>query len=882
MKMKLTFFCLLALVFSARAQNGNYFLSHYAPSSEKINYLSFQITQDAKGVLYFANKSGVVEFDGRNWSVISTPGAVFTITSSGKEIFVGGVNGYGRLQWNDINHRAYQSLSDQQPGAANIFAAQVSGDQVYFLNEEHLFIVSISTEKTLSDIPVTAGQVAFEGIFEIAGKIYVQTQGSQPLKIENNKLLPASFALPADEQVQFTSTLSNSNRALLGTEGGRIFLSEGESVTEVRIKDKSYLQNNLMVSGTWVNESLIAIGTLRGGVLFLNPQTGETQEIINFYTGLPDNEVFALHTDSNLGVWVAHNYGFTRIAPFLPFRSYNHYPGLEGNLLCAHSFQGQVYVGTTLGLFRLTKQEVYKDEIVIEENQPLASKEKEIAPQEKQNKGRIFSLLKKKKKKNREAATEPVATQDSRGKTKTKQRKTRHVLIALNHAYKKVEGIDGKVFQMQEANGKLIASGLGGVYEIDNLKAVAITKEPVRTIFLSPTLNQLVAGTINEEVMTFASNNKSWKETHLLDTLNDFISHIFEDKLQNIWMCGRNGIYKVETVDNEITDVVNVPFSNPAMDEALGIAYGSEVYIAASGVFNRYDGLQNKLVRFDSLPSPKKYFASAGYFWFYDEHRWRTVDPRLQAALKLEWLSLFSDIRFLAPAGQKGGLWVITASNELYKFSSNKILGETRDYPLFLREVRGEQTKIAPAKIIEVSQLESALNFEFIQPDYVSLQALEYRYQVKGLTQNWSLWSPNNNQVIFPYLPPGKYQLEVQSKNLMGKISEVELVDIRVVPPYWRQPWFYASEFLFFALLVFLSIKLGAANSRYRYLSSLLSLLTFILLIQFIQTIVASQITFKSSPVIEFFIQVFIALLILPVESYLRRFMLRNAAKKFE
>ena len=435
---------------------------------------------------------------------------------------------------------------------------------------------------------------------------------------------------------------------------------------------------------------------------------------------------------------------------------------------------------------------------------------------------------------------------------------------------------------MTEANGKLIASGFGGVFEIEGTKARAITKEPVRSVFLSPSLKQLVIGTINEEIKTFAEDKKGWQETHQLDSLSDFISHMFDDKLQNLWLCGRSGIYKVETVDNEITDVINVPFSNPSMDEALGIAYGTEVYIAASGVFNRYDGGQNKLVRYDSLPSPKKYFASAGNFWFYDEHRWRTVDPRLQAALKLEWLSLFADIRFLAPAGKGEGLWVITASNELYKFSSNTIVGDIKDYPLFLREVRGEQSKIAPAKAIKVSQLESSLNFEFIQPDYVSVEALEYRYQVKGLTNNWSRWSASNNQVNFSYLPPGQYQLEVQSKNLMGKISEVELIKIEVLPPYWKQPWFYASEFVVFGILVFLSLKLGAANARYRYLSRLLSLLTIILLIQFIQTVVASQITIKSSPVIDFFIQVFIALLILPIESYLRKFMLRTSAQKLE
>ena len=57
--------------------------------------------------------------------------------------------------------------------------------------------------------------------------------------------------------------------------------------------------------------------------MFINA-AGETQEITNYYTGLPDNEVFALMGDQQENIWVAHDYGYTRIAPFLPFRTFNH------------------------------------------------------------------------------------------------------------------------------------------------------------------------------------------------------------------------------------------------------------------------------------------------------------------------------------------------------------------------------------------------------------------------------------------------------------------------------------------------------------------------------------------------------------------------------
>ena len=90
-----------ALLISSQAvwgQSGNYFLSHHTPSDENIDYLSFDIVQNGKGVIYFANKSGIVEFDGRNWNVIEAPGAIYSLAiAEGDELYVGGLTGFGKL-----------------------------------------------------------------------------------------------------------------------------------------------------------------------------------------------------------------------------------------------------------------------------------------------------------------------------------------------------------------------------------------------------------------------------------------------------------------------------------------------------------------------------------------------------------------------------------------------------------------------------------------------------------------------------------------------------------------------------------------------------------------------------------------------------------------
>jgi hypothetical protein len=94
--------------------------------------------------------------------------------------------------------------------------------------------------------------------------------------------------------------------------------------------------------------------------------------------------------------------------------------------------------------------------------------------------------------------------------------------------------------------------------------------------------------TLDDNIKSFVPTAKGWQESHVLDTLDDYVSYIFEDKLQNVWLCGRTNVIKIETVDGAITAIEKVPFSNPTVDEGLGIALGTDVYVASGGSFHRF------------------------------------------------------------------------------------------------------------------------------------------------------------------------------------------------------------------------------------------------------------------------------------------------------
>ncbi|MCW5911390.1 MAG: hypothetical protein KIT62_09965 [Cyclobacteriaceae bacterium] len=822
----LCFFVLLLASHFLYAQTGTYYLSHFTPPDDRIDFRSHFMLQDEQGELYFTNRQGILEFDGKNWNEVYIPGAVNAVATYGAEVYVAGVAGGGKLRKKFEAHRTYVQLVE-----GNFSGVGVTEEAVYFLALDKLVSFSALTNQPAWTIRADNSYGKFLALYIIDNNVYLRTANRGLQKVQDQKLASSDLT-PAN--LVFAARAGNSY--LLGMDDNRVFIRQDNQMRELQLADTAFLEKNILVAGAWVNDNLVALGTQRGGVIFINPATGATEQVVDYYSGLPDNEVYALIADGNQGVWVSHEYGFTRIAPQVPFRSFNYFPGLTGNLLCAQTYKGKVFVGTTLGLYQLTEG------TLAEPAQPVVSEPPT-------GRGR------------RVAPKLPPPAQKEAG--------------PASFVYKRVAGIEGKVTQLTIVNNKLIAAGANGLFEIEALTSNPILTDAVRTVFYSPSLKELVVGTAGRTI-TLLQSYTGWRETHLLDSIPEPISHAFEDILENVWLCGKSRIYKVETVEGEITDIESMLINNPSQDETVGLAYGNEVYVAASGQFSIYDR-KTAFVKFDSLPGPRKYFASGGYFWFNDGTRWRTVDRRVQA-LKLEWLGLFPNLRYLAPDQSANSLWVITAANELYRFSGSEA-GKSTSYPLFLREIRGQDISLADQ--IEVEQHEGAIVFEFIQPAYLGLNATQYRYQVKGLSPQWSSWSSSNNEVAFSYLPPGKYQLLVQSRDLLGNDSKVEQIPFKVLPPYWKRWWFYALEFTVFSLLVALSVRMGRANSRYRFVSQILSLLTIVMLVQFLETAISGLIGIKTSPVIEFIIQVAVALAIFPVEIFARDAMMKYVEGKY-
>lgn len=841
------------------AQDGGYFLTHYASSDPDINNVNFDIAQNNQGLICIANRAGVIQFDGKNWERISTPGAIFSLAiNENNTIYTGGINGLGKVSTSRDHFQEYIQLSDS--GVNDIFDITLIRNKLYAINQKHIYIYNTESGKTEVITPGYAGDLI--KLVTINGAPHVITSISGLKLISGQQLKPPSVKALEDKRVEYISPGGEEGHYIIGFSNYDVAILKNGNLSYIPF-ETDYLKNSLAIDARWINKSLIAIATLRGGVLFANPANGNVEQIVNYQNGLPDNEVLAIALDRHKGLWVAHSKGFTRISPEFPFRAYNRYPGLQGDMLAALNFDNKLFVGTTLGLFYLDKVKEYNEKVVVEK-QTFAT---ETQPRQHERKG-LFSFLKRNDKNDKD----------------TIQYETRYVknikkeLQSVRYVYKKVDSIESKVFHLATWNNRLFCGGLDGLFEIKDTTAVSITHSPVRAFYLSEHYNKIFINTYDDkfEVYNISSQNKNYVPVSIMQDFTDWVSYIFEDEKGRVWFCSNNDLYWIKLSKDEITDSDEYNIDNDYFYQTYGVSSKDTVYfVNESGIYYLHEK-NNKLIKSNNNRLEKYIKDNNSKIWILNDEKWQTLGIDLSSE-QLNVLSVFTDISHIAYDQQKRTFAVLTNSGNLYKLKADENINKKLvGYDPFLKNIKVANKIILPEPNLKFEQQDNSLTFEFVQPEYSGVLNIEYQYKIKGLNDSWSEWSASYNVIPIPYLPDGEYKLLMRSKNVVTGIKSIEPIAFQIVPPYWKRPWFLAAEFMGLGLILFIAFRLQKVGYKYQTLSRLVALLTLIIIIEFIQTVAENSFGSASSPVIDFLIQVIVAIVILPVEGLLRKYVFKE------
>lgn len=311
---------------------------------------NFAAVQDKRGLMYFGNFAGVLEYDGAAWRTIPTHNyakvSSLYLDSSGR-IFVGANGEFGYLKPDAQGTLSFESLSDSlSTPFGEIITVLGTKAGVYFIGKRNIYlwknrlVRQWSTEDPIRSAYSVNGQIYFyqrkKGLSRFDGEhssSIVLAPGLPPL-------LDISAMLPLDAR---TALVATSNQGLFQLTGNRLERFESSANT--------YLIANQVSAGLRLGDGTLALATLQGGVALLNAQ-GTMKQLIRG-KGLDDTQVNTLYQSRGGILWLALNDGIAQVDVPSPVSVFDEVSGVKGQVNSLIRHQGIVYIATLNGLYYL-------------------------------------------------------------------------------------------------------------------------------------------------------------------------------------------------------------------------------------------------------------------------------------------------------------------------------------------------------------------------------------------------------------------------------------------------------------------------------------------------------------------------------------------------
>ncbi len=322
----------------------NYSRKDYNASTQ-----NWAIVQDKRGILFFGNNDGLLEFDGVNWRSMQMPNnsvvRSLAIDDNGK-IYVGAFNEFGYLQVTNNGELDYISLIEKVPDELRNF-----GDIWKIHHVSNGIIFQSFTEIFLyqnNKIKVIAQKRDFHFSFYVNNEFYITERNRGLLKLEDEKLIPVKGGEIFKNDI-WTMLPFNNFKTLIGTESDGLFILENDSVRPWELPINNFLKQNQIFCGAKVKDGYFAIGTILDGLIVIDEE-GTTIQHVNRDKGLQNNTILSIYTDNYDNLWLGLDNGIDYVNINSPFTNIVNESTI-GAGYTSYIFNNRLYLGTNQGLF---------------------------------------------------------------------------------------------------------------------------------------------------------------------------------------------------------------------------------------------------------------------------------------------------------------------------------------------------------------------------------------------------------------------------------------------------------------------------------------------------------------------------------------------------
>jgi AraC-like DNA-binding protein len=796
------------LLLPAAVEPGCPFIKNYTPREYNSHFQNWAIIQDQRGIMYFGNTFGVLEFDGYYWRLIKVANhsAVRSLAIDSRgSVYVGAIGEFGFLKPSTAGNLEYVSLLGLLPPSErdfyDIWSTHATSSGIYFKTGNRVFRYY---QGKLEIIRVLSSPF---GSF-VDGRVFIHHNGIYILDGNKPRLLPHTDSLTRQKTGLLFVLPYAGHMVLIATEKSGFYLYDlnpfleaaGRTPTAVLKKfptdiDK-ILQKSQLYSCKPMGREGYAFATLKGGIILMD-RTGKFTRAIDKSLGLQRNRVNEIYLDRCQNLWAALSSGISYIELSSPLTRLAETTGLEDIVLSIARHKGKLYVGTMNGLFC-------------------------HSPSDRQRPG------------------------------------------SYTPSFQPVKNIDKSCWDLVSTPGGLFAGGNFGVVRVnDPASPTFYVKEMVYCLGQSKKFPGCIfLGLRNGLSVMQIKPAVNYMDRYDFKGVKGTIRGIVSDNQGDLWLATQyDGIIYLKFLAEDLSRYkvysIGTGQGLPDMDWNKIYMFNNQVIAATrEGIYKAEftvdPGFDAASIRFvpentfgkifhqHSIPVFSLFFAGAdssrGSIWVNSGLGFGVLSRSLDGVYHWEvspFQELDGDVQHCLIEADKTA-WIGT-TNGLFRFDAARKKDYHLKYRVLIRRVIcGDGSVIyngagQPAPPPVFPYRDNSIAFEYSAAFYEHVEANRFQYMLENREKEWSNWTAGTRKE-YTNLPEGKYCFKVKAKNIFDHESEPVLYRFSISPPWHRTTWAYIGGAALLLLVVisalwfhFYRVKQAVMEERKKYEKTALS-----------------------------------------------------------
>lgn len=745
------------------------FVDNYTEKDFKVSCNNQDIIQDKRGILYFANDYGILEFDGYHWDIIQIASNRSNIQSlaidENNRIYVGAHGDFGYLQYTTSNGLNFKSLLAKIPKEYQTFG-DVSNtfcidNEVLFQSKDAIFVYKNDS------IQVISLKSEIDGAFKVLDKIIIQTNGELCQKTSTGLQNISSNKIPENDIIQFVLPYKK-NTLLVATRQNGLFTLTNGTFIPFKTSPTIDFASEKILSGKLAKNNEITIGTATNGIYFMD-QNGTINCHLNKVNGLQNNFIKKLFFDKDNNLWSANKIGIDMIETASPFSRLMTEDEESQGIYDATIFNNKLYVATHNGVMVADTKSF--DNVI--SKTPKFTKIKSLT-----DINWNLSII-----------NGTLLIAHEKGFTAIRNDQVLET-IKTNGAWK-TEPIPGhpNLYLAGTYNGFIILKQTNGKFEL--YKSVDGFTETCR-------------------VFTFDENGYIWMahgykgiyKLKLKPNLDQYSSIDFYDTTKGLPLNYYNSVFNLK----------------------------GQIHFSTQLGLYRYDSSkdtivkENKLLTQTSATNQYKVIQedAQGNIWFVSDETSGIIRWHSDGSQSFEKNPLLKLNNFFIPGFEfftflDNGSALIGTKDGLVYYNCSKKNGNIEPFNILLREVKSIGTDKTTVftdwytslydtlknKKYDLPYSQNDLQFSYSSTCYENINNISYQYYLEGFDKDWSDWSKDHYKQ-YTNLPEGKYIFRVRARNTYNIISDEGVFRFSIKPPWYRTVAAYFFDLICIITLLWL------------------------------------------------------------------------------